>query len=388
MERIYLDHNATTPLDPRVLEAMLPVLTDSFGNASSLHWFGQQARAVLDEARGNVAALLNATPSEIVFTASGTEADNMALRGILGMARGDRRKLLYSAIEHHAIVNTAKALAEEGFPVEVVRVGQDGLLDLEDLRKKLDEGTALVAVMLANNETGVVQPLEDVVKLAHDKRALVHCDGVQAAGKIPVDVRALGVDSLALSAHKIYGPKGVGALYVKRGTRMKALLRGGSQERNRRAGTENVAGIAGLGRAAQLAREELAKAEALAALRDRLEERLLAIPGARRNGDGPRVPNTSNVSFDAAEAESLLMALDLAGIAVSTGAACAAGAVEPSHVLRGMGLAMERVQGSLRFSLGRATTQAQVDRAAAAVAEAVERQRTVARAHAPGRVRA
>jgi cysteine desulfurase len=312
----------------------------------------------------------------------------MALRGILGMARGDRRKLLYSAIEHHAIVNTAKALSEEGFPVEVVRVSSDGLLDLEDLRKKLDEGTALVAVMLANNETGIVQPVEDVVKLAHDKGALVHCDAVQAAGKIPVDVGVLGVDSLALSAHKIYGPKGVGALYVKRGTRMKAFLRGGSQERNRRAGTENVAGIAGLGRAAQLAREELAKVETLAALRDRLEERLLAIPGARRNGDGPRVPNTSNVSFEAAEAESLLMALDLAGIAVSTGAACAAGAVEPSHVLRGMGLPMERVQGSLRFSLGRTTTQAQVDRATAAVAEAVERQRTVARAHAPGRVRA
>ena len=388
MERIYLDHNASTPLDPRVLEAMLPVLTDSFGNASSLHWFGQQARAVLDEARGHVAALFRATPSEVVFTASGTEADNMALRGILGMARGDRRKLLYSAIEHHAIVNTAKALSEEGFPVEVVRVSSDGLLDLEDLRKKLDEGTALVAVMLANNETGIVQPVEDVVKLAHDKGALVHCDAVQAAGKIPVDVGVLGVDSLALSAHKIYGPKGVGALYVKRGTRMKAFLRGGSQERNRRAGTENVAGIAGLGRAAQLAREELAKVETLAALRDRLEERLLAIPGARRNGDGPRVPNTSNVSFEAAEAESLLMALDLAGIAVSTGAACAAGAVEPSHVLRGMGLPMERVQGSLRFSLGRTTTQAQVDRATAAVAEAVERQRTVARAHAPGRVRA
>jgi cysteine desulfurase len=281
------------------------------------------------------------------------------------------------------VVNTAKALGEEGWPVEVVRAGADGLVGLADLDAKVDERTALVAVMLANNETGVLQPVAEVARLAHERGALVHCDAVQAAGKVPLDVRALPVDLLAVSSHKIYGPKGVGALFIRRGTRLKPWLRGGAQERNRRAGTENVAGIVGFGRAAELAQAEVAaEAPRLAALRDRLEQRLLALPGALRNGGGPRVPNTSNVSFERAEAESLLMALDLAGLAVSTGAACAAGAVEPSHVLRGMGLPLERVQGSLRFSLGRGTTEAEVDRAATLVAEALERQRRTARAHA------
>ena len=383
MERIYLDHNATTPVDPRVLEAMLPAWRDNFGNPSSLHWFGQQARAAIDEARGQVAALIGATPGEIVFTGSGSEADNLALRGLAAVAREPRRRIVHSAIEHHAVVNSAKALAEEGFDVASVRAGADGRVDLDELRSKIDERTLLVAVMLANNETGSIQPLAEVAALARSRGALLHCDGVQAAGKIPLDVGALDVDTLALSAHKIYGPKGVGALYVRRGTRMKALLRGGAQEKNRRAGTENVAGIVGLGRAAVLARAELAAdAARLGALRDRLEARLLAIPGSRRNGDEPRVPNTVNVSFEGIEAESLLLALDLMGIAVSTGAACAAGAVEPSHVLRGMGLPMERVQASLRFSLGRGNDEAQIERAAAAVAEAVQRQREAARVFA------
>lgn len=380
MERIYLDHNATTPLDPRVLEAMVSVLREGFGNASSLHWFGQRARAAVDEARGEVAALVGGTPAEVVFTGSGTEADNLALRGVAAASREPRRKILYSAVEHHAVVHTARALAEEGVPVEAVRVTAGGMLDLDDLRAKLDERTALVAVMHANNETGLVQPVAEVVHLAHERGAMVHSDAVQAAGKLRLDVRALGVDLLALSAHKIYGPQGVGALYVRRGTRMKALLRGGAQERNRRAGTENVAGIVGLGRAAALAARDLAaEASRLAALRDRLESRLLAVAGARRNGDGPRVPNTANVSFERTEAESLLLALDLQGLAVSTGAACAAGAMEPSHVLRAMGLPPERVQGSVRFSLGRSTTEEQVDRAAELVAAAVARQRESAR---------
>jgi cysteine desulfurase len=383
MERVYLDHNATTPLDPRVLEAMVEVLREDFGNPSSLHWFGQQARARLDEARAQVARLIGATPSEIVFTGSGTEADNMAVRGAAGAARAPRRKIVYSAVEHHAVMNTARALAEEGWPVEVAKVGSDGVVDLDDLRARVDGETALVAVMRANNETGVIQPVEEVVAIARAAGALVHCDAVQAAGKIPVDVKGLDVDTLVLSAHKFYGPKGVGVLYVKRGTRLTPLARGGSQERNRRAGTENVAGIVGLGRAAALAADDLrAEAPRLEALRDRLQSRLLAIPGARRNGDGPRVPNTLNVSFEGIEAESLLMALDLGGIAVSTGAACAAGAVEPSHVLRGMGLPMERVQGSIRLSLGRSSTEAAVDRAADAIAAAVDKQRSVSRQYA------
>src|SRR5438093_5430485 len=380
MGRIYLDHNATTPLDPRVLDAILPILREGFGNPSSLHWFGQQARAAVDTAREQVAGLVGGSPGEIVFTGSGTEADNMALRGAAAAAREPRRKAVYSAIEHHAVMNTAKALAEEGVPVESARVGMDGRLDLDDLRGKVDDRTAIVALMLANNETGVVEPVEDLVRIARERGALVHCDAVQAAGKIPVDARALDVDTLAISAHKIYGPKGVGALYVKRGTRLKWFVRGGSQERNRRAGTETVAGIVGLGRAAELARQELtAESPRLSELRDRLEARLLAIPGAQRNGEGGRVPNTANVSFAGVEAESLVMALDLAGLAVSTGAACAAGAVEPSHVLRAMGLPLERVQASLRFSLGRGTTAEHVDRAAQLVAEAVEKQRKIDR---------
>jgi len=377
VERVYLDHNASTPLDPRVLEAMLPILSEAFGNPSSLHWFGQRTRAAVEEARVQAASLIGATPAEVVFTASGTEADNLALRGVATRAREPRRKLVVTAVEHHAVLNTARALAEEGFPVETVRVDAEGRVDLDDLRAKVDDRTALVSIMLANNETGVVQPVAEAAGVAREHGALVHCDAVQAAGKVPVDVRALDADLLTLSAHKIYGPKGVGLLYVRRGTPMNALVRGGAQERNRRAGTENVAGIVGLGAAALLAREHLeADGARLRGLRDRFEAELLAIAGAARNGAEPRVPNTTNVSFAGTEAEGLLMALDLMGVAVSTGAACAAGGIEPSHVLRAMGLPAERVQASLRFSLGRATTGAQLVRAADGVRAAVERQRS------------
>lgn len=380
MSRIYLDYNATTPLDPRVLDAMLPILRDGFGNASSLHHFGQAARAALEDARAEVASLVGAASAEIVFTGSGTEADNLALRGVAAAAKGARRGVLYAGIEHHAVVNTAVALAAEGFPVAAVRAATDGRIDLEELASKLDDATLVVAVMLANNETGVVQPVAEVVRLARARGALVHCDAVQAAGKLPVDVRTLEVDSLALSAHKIHGPKGIGALWVRRGVKMAPLIRGGAQERNRRAGTENVPGAVGFGRAAAIARDEaLVRAPELAALRDRLEAGLLRIPGALVNGTAPRVPNTTNVSFEGCEAEGLLLALDLMGIAVSTGAACAAGTIEPSHVLRAMGLPLHRVQASLRFSLGRDTTEAEVDHAAAATAEAVKRHRTTGR---------
>lgn len=380
MRRIYLDHNATTPLDPEVLAAMQSVLESIPGNPSSLHWYGQQARAAVEEARESVARLVGATPAEIVFTAGGTEADNMALRGVAAAAGPGGRTILHSAVEHHAVIHCARGLAEEGWQVESVRVGADGRIDLDDLARRLDSRPALVALMLANNETGVIQPVAEAARLAHAQGALILCDAVQAAGKLPIDVAELGVDLLALSAHKLYGPKGVGALYVRRGTRMKAFLRGGAQERNRRAGTENVAGIAAFGRAARLAAERRSSdAPRLAALRDDLEARLLAIPGASRNGGDPRVPNTSNVSFEGVEAESLMLALDLAGVAVATGAACASGAVEPSHVLKAMGLPPARVQASLRFSLGRANSAEEVAAAAVAVAQAVERQRSLRR---------
>jgi cysteine desulfurase len=376
MERIYLDHNATTPVDAAVVEAMLPFLRQDFGNPSSLHWYGQRARAAVEAARAEVAALLGAEPAEIVFSASGSESDNMALRGVAACARPPRRKILCSTIEHHAVLNTAKAMREEGSPIDLVRVTASGLLDLDDLRSKVDDTTALVSVMLANNETGLLQPVREVARLARERGALVHCDAVQGAGKVPIDVRALDADLLTLSAHKLYGPKGVGCLYVRRGTPLAALVRGGAQERNRRAGTENVAGIVGFGAAARLARERLGEEAArLSALRDRFEPRLLAIPGARSNGEGPRLPNTVSVSFDGAEAEGLLIALDLAGIAVSTGAACAAGGVEPSHVLRAMGLPPERVQSSLRLSLGRGTTEAQLDRTVEVLQDVLARQR-------------
>ena len=374
--RVYLDHNATTPLDPAALEAMLPYLRESYGNPSSLHWFGQRARAAVEEAREQVAALVGATAPEIVFTAGGSESDNMALRGALAVASGARRKLVTTAVEHHAVLNTAKALRDEGHPVEIARVGEDGRLDLDDLRAKVDDATLVVSVMLANNETGVMQPVAQAARLAHERGALVHCDAVQGGGKTTLDVRALDVDLLTLSAHKLYGPKGTGCLYVRRGTKMAPLVRGGAQERNRRAGTENVAGIVGFGAAAARARSVVASEQPrIAALRDRLELALLEVPGARRNGAEPRVANTANVSFEGIDAEALLIALDLEGVAASTGAACAAGGIEPSHVLKAMGFSAERVQSSLRLSLGRGTTEGEVDRAAEIIAVAVERQR-------------
>jgi cysteine desulfurase len=359
-----------------VLEAMLPYLREDYGNPSSLHWFGQRARAAVEEARARVAALVGAEPPEIVLTGSGSEADNLALRGVAARARSSRRAIVVASIEHHAVLNTAKALADEGVPVAIARVGAEGALDLEDFARKLDQGSALASVMLANNETGCVQPVAEASRLARGRGALVHCDAVQAAGRLAIDVRSLDVDLLAVSAHKIGGPQGVGALYVRRGTPMAPLVRGGGQERNRRAGTENVAGIVGFGAAAEEALATLgAEPARLRALRDELEGRLLAVAGARRNGGEPRLANTSNVSFEGVEAEDLLMALDLEGLAVSTGAACAAGGVEPSHVLRAMGFAPERVQSSLRFSLGRETTGDDVARAAQLVPDVVARLR-------------
>jgi cysteine desulfurase len=363
--RIYFDHNATTPVDPAVVEAISRVLADEFGNASSVHHFGQRAKALLDEARSAVAALVGAEASEIVFTSGGTESDNFALRGVADAVEPTgRRHLIASSIEHEAVLNTLKALARRGWRTTLLPVDASGIVHPDALADALADDTAIVSVMHANNEIGTVQPIAALAQLAHARGALFHTDAVQSVGKVPVDVGALGVDLLSLSAHKFNGPKGAGALWIKRGARVTAILTGGKHERNRRAGTENVPAIAGLGVAARLAAGKLtAEAGRLAALRNRLEDAILsAVPGTTINGARePRVPNTTNISFDAVEAESLLIALDLEGVAVSTGSACSSGTLEPSHVLRAMGLPSPRTQNSIRLSLGAGNTEAEVD---------------------------
>jgi cysteine desulfurase len=363
--RIYFDHNATTPVDPAVVQTVATTLAEAFGNASSVHHFGQRAKGVLDDARSAVAALVGGEPSEIVFTSGGTESDNFALRGVAeALEPTGRRHLIASSIEHEAVLMTFKALARRGWRTTLLPVGTSGILDPADLAAALADDTALVSVMHANNEIGTVQPIEELARIAHARGAVFHTDAVQSAGKIPVDVRRLGVDLLSLSAHKFNGPKGAGALWIKRGARVTAILTGGKHERNRRAGTENVPGIAGLGHAARLAVGKLgAEGVRLSALRNRLEEEILkSVPGTAVNGARePRVPNTTNISFEAVEAESLLIALDLEGVAVSTGSACSSGTLEPSHVLRAMGLPSPRTQNSIRFSLGAGNTDAEVD---------------------------
>jgi cysteine desulfurase len=364
---------------PDVFEAVARASRDTFGNASSIHHFGQQAKAVLDDARSELAALIHSDPSEIVFTGGGTEADNMAIRGAAeAIEPTGRRHLIASPIEHEAVLNTLKALARRGWRTTLLPVDESGIVAPDRLREALQDDTALVSVMHANNEIGTIQPIAELAQLAHARGALLHTDAVQSVGKIPVDVRALGADLLSLSAHKFNGPKGAGALWIKRGTRMLPILTGGKHERNRRAGTENVPAIAGLGVAARLAGEKLgAEAARVAALRDRLEEGILrGVPGTAVNGaPESRVPNTSNISFDRVEAESLLIALDLEGIAVSTGSACSSGTLEPSHVLRAMGLSTHRTQNSLRFSLGLFSTEAEVDRVVEVLPRLVEKLR-------------
>ena len=384
--RVYFDYNATTPLAPEVLKVVAETSRDVFGNASSVHYFGQQAKAVLDGARSEVAALLNGDPSEVVFTSGGTEADNLAIRGAAEALEPTRRHLIACTIEHEAVLNTLKALGRRGWRVTLVPVERSGVVSPDRVREALTDDTALVSIMHANNEIGTIQPVAEVAALAHERGALVHTDAVQSTGKIPVDVRELGIDLLALSAHKFNGPKGVGALWIKRGTRLLPLLTGGKHERSRRAGTENVPAIAGLGVAARLARAKLAaEAARLAALRDRLELGILeGVPGTAVNGgEVPRVPNTTNVSFDRTEAESLLIALDLEGISVSTGSACSSGTLEPSHVLRAMGFPSHRTQNSLRFSLGLFSTGEEVDRVLAALPRLVEKLRGLTRKPAP-----
>jgi cysteine desulfurase len=381
--RVYFDYNATTPLSPEVLDALIGTSRDIFGNASSVHHFGQQAKAALDQSRSALAALLNADPSEIIFTGGGTESDNFAIRGAAdALEPSGRRHLVASAIEHEAVLNTLKALSRRGWQTTLIPLTASGIVDPERVRAAVTDDTALVSVMHANNEIGTIQPIAEIAALAHERGALMHTDAVQSAGKIPVDVRALGVDLLSLSAHKFNGPKGAGVLWVKRGTRMQPILTGGKHERSRRAGTENVPGIAGMGVAAAQARAKMAaEGMRVGALRDRLEAGILReVPGTQINGSREhRVPNTTNISFDHVEAESLLIALDLEGIAVSTGSACSSGTLEPSHVLRAMGLPAPRTQSSLRFSLGLFSTDAEVDRVIEVLPRLVEKLRGLTR---------
>ncbi|MDO9026418.1 MAG: cysteine desulfurase NifS [bacterium] len=365
MTAIYFDHNATTPVRPEVLEAMLPYYQNDYGNASSLHARGRMARQAIEESRRKIAAVLNCEPAEIVFTGSGTEADNHAIKGVFFANGAGRPGLVTSKIEHHAVLHSIEYL-EKNHRAKAAYIGVDpeGRLDLEALKLEVTPETALVSIMHANNEVGSIQPLAEIAAICHSQNAYFHSDAIQTFGKIETDVRKLGVDLLSISGHKIYAPKGVGALYVKKGTKLHSLIHGGGHERNRRAGTENVAGIVALGKAAELAAgESESQARKLSGLRDRLWQGLEQnISHLRRNGPkNSGLPGTLNVSFEFIEGESILLSLDIKGIAASSGSACTSGSLEPSHVLAAMGVPTETAQGSVRFSLGRENTEQEVD---------------------------
>ncbi len=393
MRRVYFDNNATTPVLPEVLAAMQPYFAEHFGNASSIHQYGQETRGAVERARESVARLLGARPCEIVFTSGGTEADNLAVFG--PVKAGDH--IITSAIEHHAVLNACRHLEENGCEVTYIRVDSSGVVDAEDVKRALRPSTKLISVMYANNETGVLQPVAEIGKIAAEAGVYFHTDAVQAAGKLPLRVDEVKSDLLTISAHKLHGPQGVGALYVRKGTTLEARQYGGRHERSRRAGTENVPGIVGLGKAAELAYTGLEAGEdvRIAGLRDRLEKELLRAEASRANGGGEnphttqktrcmghpidscarRVPSTTNICFDGIDGEALVIALDLKGLAVSTGAACSSGAIEPSHVLLAMGLTPDQARASIRFSLGKQNTAEDVEFALSVVPATVARLR-------------
>lgn len=380
MSRIYLDYNATTPPRPEVVQAMLPYFQEAYGNPSSIHRFGQEAKQGMEEGREKVARLINAIPSEIVFTGSGTEADNLAVKGVAYIHRGRRGHIITSPIEHHAVLNTCQHLEREGFRVTYVPVDRYGMVDPEEVRRAITGETLLISIMHSNNEVGTIQPIEEISKIARAHGVLFHTDAVQSAGKVPVDVKELGVDLLSLSAHKIYGPKGVGAFFLKKGISVEPLIHGGHHEMNRRPGTENVAGIVGFGKAAELAFSELEQnRERMKATRDYFWEKIQErIDGVCLNGHPiQRLPNTLNVSFEWVEGESLVINLDLRGVAAATGSACTSGALEPSHVLVAMGIPLLTAQGALRLSLGRGTTRNEIDEALEVLVETVNRLRSM-----------
>lgn len=371
--RVYADHGATTPVDPRVVAAMLPYFSEEFGNASSIHAWGQSAREGVDAAREQVARAIGCAPAEVVFTSGATEADNFAVGGV-ALANEDRgRHVIVSAVEHHAVLEPCRVLEARGFDVTYLPVDGTGGVDPDDVRAALRDQTILVSVMHANNELGTIQPIAEIGRLVRERGILMHSDAAQTAGILPVDVDALSVDLLSMSAHKRYGPKGVGALYVRKGARLQRIQHGGAHERNRRAGTENVPGIVGFGEALRLALDLMdAEAERLRAFSHRLRQGLAEIRGAHLNGDLEKgLPGTVSVSFEGTDSESLLMALDFRGIAASSGSACTSGSLEPSHVLRAIGLSPDLAKGTVRFSLGRATTPVDVDYVTAVVPEIV-----------------
>lgn len=379
MRRIYMDHAATTPVRPEVLEAMLPYFSTEFGNASSVYSWGRSARQALDRARDTVGQLLGAEAGEIVFTASGSEAANLAIKGVAWADQGRGRHIITSAIEHHAVLDTVLWLEKQGFEVTILPVDELGLVSPEQVQQALRPDTILVSIMHANNEVGTIQPISQIGAIVREHGARFHTDAVQTAGVLEIDVDQLNVDLLSLSAHKFYGPKGVGALYVRKGVRLNPLIHGGAQEKRRRAGTENVAGVVGLAKALELAQENREEENArLARMRDRLIQGLQEIPHTRINGSlEHRLPNNVNVCFEFIEGESLLLNLDLRGIAASSGSACTSGSLDPSHVLLAMGLSHEIAHGSLRLTLGRDNSEADVDYLLQELPEIVQRLRAM-----------
>ena len=385
MQRIYLDYNATTPLRPEVRDAMMPYLIDAFGNGSSIHAYGREARTAIDTAREQVAELISAkSPSEIIFTGSGTEADNHAIKGLteLQKSRGKGNHIITSSVEHHAVLHTCHYLEQRGFEVTYLPVDRYGRINFEQLRDAIRDTTVLISIMHVNNENGTIQPLDEISQIAQEHDIPFHTDAVQSIGKLAMDVQELGVNLLSLSGHKIYAPKGIGVLYIRRGTRLANLVHGGAHERNRRAGSENVPAIVGLGVAAELAKQEQdAYAEHLNALTCRLREGLdTHIDRLHYNGHPDHcAPGTLNVSFEDVEGESLILRLDMEGICVSTGSACTSGSMEPSHVLAALGLPPRLAQGTVRFSLGRNTTEAEIDAVITKLPKVIQQMRTLYR---------